>query len=858
MGNGQSIAEISKIVYELSTRDVTLADKDVWRKILLTPFTLKDLNSAMRASDLRRMRQYHPCSLASLIYCAVEQLDIFTTAKLKLPPSDKSFNVILSVAAEKAANNKKDPEVTYQTAVNCLLLIAKIMPYALERDVITVSKEPPTLPGKVSAPPPSQTLSKVHSHAKEFMYYVLSENLTLEGITSKNGEENGVSHIPIKFPIETPLSTLMANALVRAALTPNFTIGNYNKPVNLEDSLSNLDFVVVDNSVLWSSGVGGSHDCSTKATWALTNRRHVLSAIVSTLTSQVYEEDPLEPDSLFRSVYTDIKLCPQMPTFVTCMLNTIGNYNAFGKLPYSSHITDEIEALVLECAEVLSLLADTSMLPSIRDKGMNGHANTSISDGPEKSISSHEKKVADDDHLNKHSVWGVFRALSHKESLFIFRSIVKLISTRSHAKTSTLKYTQRALPRYDGFFILFFKFIDHCPSFFNIVSQDEFMLKLIVPILDYIDDITSNRLKVSQAQLGLFTLMRLSSSRGFAVLCNEKVKESLSFHLDHFEGTYNDLLVMSMFKWIGTREDANTRKSIKEAKAKAKREGKEYITSDLKFPTYGLIALHETCAIIVTNISPYMTSVSIPTAFQLVSAFETMTRPKWLCLHQSYPNILLLTVEAMTNIIQYQFSGCAPLIYTISRFKCVILALYDAIMGASAITASENNNNNNNENNVKKCSLSVDEAPLEEIEEDFSMSLPSSQIDGSVVQAIELGNQYQEKKYHIIARIADLSGDKYIPRKIKDRIQIGTLKCVVELAETVMVKALLGHTSTDLIQMIEKCTFVGAMPAPHHIIIRKFDSHQSIDKWLANVLWGVLFTVFRFSDGKAVKLFDLM
>lgn len=127
----------------------------------------------------------------------------------------------------------------------------------------------------------------------------------------------------------------------------------------------------------------------------------------------------------------------------------------------------------------------------------------------------------------------------------------------------------------------------------------------------------------------MFNLLMLSGERKFGVQLNKTFVHK-RFPVDNsissFTGTYNDFLVLMINKLL---MDCSPK----------------------------LMGIHDTLLTILSNVSPFITSLSMTAAMKLVKLFELFATPKNLLSNRNCHRFVQFLLEIFNNLIQYQYSG---------------------------------------------------------------------------------------------------------------------------------------------------------------------------------------------------------
>lgn len=726
-----------------------------------------------------------------------------------------------------------------------------------------------------------------------------------------------------------PLAEVLVNVLARAAFVPGFTVDDSQVPS--EHSPPNMP--MVDGCLVWGPGIGfaagrgreagagGSFSLGrapaswTGADWAVANRRLVMDALLVSLSGALYAADPSRLDP-FLAIASCPTRCPLAPTLVCSLLGTVCAYSTFGSLPFSSHMVGQLEQAVFTAAELVNVMLTTQPLyptpynyrsaivpgqPSnfvpfaaaaALSTDANGNTNASasasvaaatarrpaLSELRAPSLAAYSALVM----RHYHSAWSVLVAASASEVAFVLSGLRHLAANRTHCRSTRLPGTQRRMAHHDAFFVLLWRLVDRCPNFFEaLTTESETVLPLLIPLLDYGLAAKDNGALFANAQIVAFTLMRLSSSRDFAILLNaplDGVHVPFPIVALGKTATYADLVIVSMLQLLNARQQPTKAEAKAAAEAAAAAASSPAAAAASSSPTKAgsssptnaiyrpvptaIMSVHETCAIIICNISPYVTSMQTSTALGLMAFFEVATRPSWLQLHPSYPSVLALLIEAFANIVQYQYRASPTLLYNLCRERALVHRLHSEITAplreaaAQRAAAAASTASPSSAAASSPPAAGVTEASTAQLGAAGAAEGSSSSASAVAGGEKEKSNQQQQQQPPRLT----LASDAVIPAAVRERIKIGTLLCAVDAAEPIIVRAVAKAAPSlpDPITILSNTTLVGLLPAPHPIVVRKFDAHPTTDAWTAAVLWSFIFmNEAEMGDPRRVRLFSL-
>ena len=797
MGSSSSVLDVVDAFKTLRSRDIALDDHSFWKPFFTSNVSPVDLFAIVTPKLLRDLRRTRPSSLASLLYKCTEQLMVFASLGSKIG----------------------EPK----SVLNALAILARVLPFALEPP----QQLPPQLDTGISAGGDrvgggngSVTVGGDVATSSSPFYENFPTHVFLGNLRCL---PDGSQFPPL--PGGESLNVALMKSIVDLCFIPGFSIGPYQQPSKRTEGVAGGDRTwpadVVDPALLWGPGLGSVPSLTYPSPdTTSSHRRAILSTLLVLLSVPLYIDQPICPEPLFRDLLTlgipstvrhdgedagqqDCVPLPLSATFFASLWNTVTSYDPRGSLPYTSHFVSEHESLVCIAAQVLGACLDYSPLllqpppPVPREPGSSGGVETP-------SVS-----------LLASTAWKVLITCSEAQAAELLAGLCRLIENNTYARSTYLPKSQRPFPMFDELVMLLWKLIDRAPPFLRALSDGGSLLgpaggfqsttqqssvslglSILVPLMDFAYAVRERpQQSFQQLQIVLFILQRVTVERDYCLLCNTPFKQFLPFPFPAFAGTYNDFIVIGM-------------------------------TTLMQLPPSTHAALqpfHESMAHVISNVSPFMTTVSSLTAEKLVRVVQhwgsaavlrpnttTLTNPVATGSSSSpqqpavvspdvdsnrNPYTLALVVEAIATLLQYQYPGSFPLAAELAK------------------------------NEVHICRLAEDYRTL---------ALP-------------------------------------LPERLRGKLLIPTLYCASVCIAEALRKATSGGKSLALSfqqgsgdasatqsSFVRQTTLVGSLPIPHQIICRRVESGYNTDAWLTKVFWGAVFLHSipgTLVDYKSIRLF---
>jgi hypothetical protein len=404
----------------------------------------------------------------------------------------------------------------------------------------------------------------------------------------------------------------------------------------------------VEPGLLWSSGIANVPTANVSWSYEIiTNQLHVIRALVSCLTGQVYQTRMLVRDQL-RSVLTSSQ-CPHAATLVASLLGVVCNYVPAGSMPYTSHMVNDSEELVYRAAQLLLLVLDHDMyyeMVETRADEEYDDEGSPVARPPKVRVVPRKDGAVN---VGLHAAWGVVDALTAFEIEFVILGMTRLLLNNTAAKTTLLPNTQRAMPCREEMIILFWKLVDKSAAFRTAFVASPSAVKVLLPLLDFAFQGRDEATRGSCIQVVVLILLRLSCERQWCVALNEPFYGKVPYLLQTFTGSHADLLFMTLHSLLVCKN--------------------EWVR-----------AVHNSFLVIMCNVSPFMTAVCPLAAVKLVNLLEYFSGAAWLQRSpEAHPRMLDNLCLVIANLLQYQFLGATHLLYSLVRKAPVVKALLAAV-----------------------------------------------------------------------------------------------------------------------------------------------------------------------------------
>ncbi|KEG10052.1 putative protein HID1 isoform 1 [Trypanosoma grayi] len=744
MGTSSSTLDVGRALRSMLT-ETTIHD-DAFALLLGTELSNSELERAVPLTVLRSMRHCYTRNFAQLLFKCIE--------------------VVAKVLTTDFKRDERNISAEAQKLQNALRLMRRMLPIAMESGNTPCDEESPDTADTVSltqspdvgsANGEAPTRRSRTQFTKTFVQSFFVENLACD-------DERPEHRLPTLPGQELPLGKFMGCVLIDCCFIRGLTLDKNAAPTDLSPS-----HPYVDQSLLWYPGVGGEQTTEVNSTMH-TIRYEILYTLVALLAYPLFLP-PGSRDTIFTEPLLSVDTVPLLPTLVASSLNTILSYNPFGSLPYTSHWVGAKELVTQMSARFLGAILcypgapldeapptsvagvpagnETNALSSNAATGKNGEA-------VGRTATSSRVQVV-------HSARELIHKITAEEARCIVVRFQPIIGLKLYANRTYLPDSQRCFLTQDEFMMVLWRLIELSPECLAAFGREPAVLGYLLPLVDYALNARRDPHFFPHLELVLFIFMRLTGNRPFCLQCNAPFRESIPFEFDAFKGSYADLIIIMMCSFLLMRDDL-------------------------------IRPFHVTCSAIITNIAPFLKSVSLTVSKKLSIVFASVAT-KCLAYKSSLQTTLVPVdddqvvadhivmcsiVEAIASVLQYQEAGAAPLLTVFVERKSLVneLAAVFAAEGPGAIHTG----------------------------------LPSPFL-------------------------------------------IETLRAAIATVEGVVANA--AATGKDPLSTIHSTTLVGALPTPHPIVVKRLHSTWQMEQWAMRTNWSSLYMHSppgAFGESKSIKM----
>lgn len=341
--------------------------------------------------------------------------------------------------------------------------------------------------------------------------------------------------------------------------------------------------------------------------------------------------------------------------------------------------------------------------------------------------------------------------------------------------------------------------------------ETERALDLMVVLLYYASENKLDPSQVGLVRMCSFMLQTLSSDRTFSVKLNKPFEGHPSLpsniKIPNFQGSYGDYLILTIFSLIASSKGT-------------------------------LSTLYPALFITITNISCYLKNLSPVTSNKLLSLLSSVSAPGFILADEANHILVKYLLEALNNIVQFQFSHNPHLIYAILRNHAKIQKLADFTLDNALIELDRIHNS--------------EESPVVDTEDSrLSEKAKGKMPEGSLSRTSSASsNVSHPARQQSMSSITTLQGDKNKFTPTDDWVYQWHSKLPIETMSVLIytllpkVEAICPYKSTmaanneQVIDFLLHLDSVDMLPPAYPVVIRKFEWSEPLIVWFKSMLWG--------------------
>lgn len=619
MGNSSSKTGFGKSLQRLSSEDIDAGEQEFWDQLWKTPLSAEEIFEVMSPEAVRSLISQRPGNLQTLFTQAVAQL--YQVVETPYP-------------------------IYFDQALNCARILSRLLPFILENTSSFSTSVTPVLRrllwqkqkvpkgsdgGKSSRRRERSQSSddnsedgKDHSDVKDDNNAASPEKKTgHDGHTEHHNDESDEEEQETE-----PLAVILINSIFHLLFLPDFTIEDPNMDFNEQD----LGTQTFKSALMWAPGVGCAEKTLANSSQYDKNRIEILRLMISSFSDSLYQ-NPDTYDSC-ESLWLEVGTSPDVPyaEIAFCsLMNVVLGYDPIGYgLPYGQYMSGDTAFPLMEVSvQALIILLDYGLPIAPEGEGQGYDSSAYV--------------AADDEHATGFNIFRrMLRDIEDTKQLnFIFRGFSRLLNNVYKAQTTILPYAATKISIEQELMVLLWKCLEENPAFMPFILKESKcnVNELVVPICFFLLDGRQDPAKLGMLYLCTFVLLKLSGERSFSVSLNQTFKAHLPVDMPQVQGSHADLLIITLHKLMVSGMDK-------------------------------LSSLYTCFLTIICNISPYCKSLSAPASLKLVNLVELFASPRILFAAENNYSSVVMLLESLNNLVQYQYEGNFNLVfYILTRRK---------------------------------------------------------------------------------------------------------------------------------------------------------------------------------------------
>eukprot|EP01107_Rhizomastix_libera_P009604 TRINITY_DN25705_c0_g1_i1.p1 TRINITY_DN25705_c0_g1~~TRINITY_DN25705_c0_g1_i1.p1 ORF type:complete len:730 (-),score=242.37 TRINITY_DN25705_c0_g1_i1:56-2224(-) len=577
-----------------------------------------------------------------------------------------------------------------------------------------------------------------------------------------------------KSETDIPLGVKLLSSVLDCFFLPGFTVSSalprvaHGENVPLEYS--------------WGGGVGiekTHNEWANSTAGIISNRIEVIQCLLAIISQNFYLLPSEVPQ--VRNLFLEHLVSgdmPQQKALFCSLINSLCTFDPVGwGIPYNHLMYSERpEDLLRLASETIDVLLshfnpEQSLVVAAGEKQEKAEEKKKISVLPEKNI-----------------FVALLRGISKEsEFSFLYKGITTHITNHLDANYTYLPFSRKSDECYCESLVLLWRLFQENKQFASFVlSQQDVCMRVVVPLLCYVKQGIRDASGAGLLRLCEFILLCISEDRLFGVACNAPAPSKCVLDDASYltpGSCFADLIIYSLHSAVTGGGTSAPKPSV----------------------------LLESFLTVLANISPYVKSLSMQTAFILSGMIASMVKPRFIKnTDRSFLYISLL-LESVNNILQYEYAGNISVLYGVLR--------------------------------AKKDIIDFNELTFDSFSEKIKPKTDSP--------APEVSSPANARKKNFKPSQEWFDGWKsYIP--------LGLIVRIIETISPQLEKIVHGDAGDEVLiqEWLSKTTLVGILPVPHPIVTRKQQFSLVTLQWLVSYTWGLVFlsnlNVFESTD---IKLF---
>lgn len=223
---------------------------------------------------------------------------------------------------------------------------------------------------------------------------------------------------------------------------------------------------------------------------------------------------------------------------------------------------------------------------------------------------------------------------------FMVEGMSRVLHQPLSASSAILPGSQTAVRFYPEMLLLFWETLQQNKRFRSFLIETDRALDFLVVLLFYALEHKTDPAQIGLVRMCVFILQPLSAETRFAKSLNRTFEGQSSLpasvRIPSFNGTYADFLIISVYSLIATSKGH-------------------------------LVTLYSALFMTLSNIAPYVKSISVMASTRLVQLFTSISQPSFLFANDSNFKLLQYILEVLNSTIEHNFNDNPHLMYAILR-----------------------------------------------------------------------------------------------------------------------------------------------------------------------------------------------
>ncbi|KAJ3216571.1 hypothetical protein HDU67_009265 [Dinochytrium kinnereticum] len=294
------------------------------------------------------------------------------------------------------------------------------------------------------------------------------------------------------------------------------------------------------------------------------------------------------------------------------------------------------------------------------------------------------------------------------------------------------------------------------------------------------------------------------------------------------------------------------------------------ITTTGKSP---ISSLHENFLICLSNVSPFIKSLTVVTSNKLLNLFNSFSNPGFMLATETNHKLVFYLLDIFNNIVQYQITGNSHLVYAIVRARQRFYDLNEITFATASVELNRLRSVKAERlKKLEKVGLRpspTDPNDLKPIDsEPKSHASEEGEEDETEVGSSEAAKEPTSPKGELSEKakgklpMSQVSGEtkmKFEPTEEwfvhwKSHLRLSVLITLVDALGPPIEALCVEKGFNDdrrVIEYLQSGTLVGLLPLPHPLFIRRFTYSEPVRVWFTSYMWGHIFVKNTNTTGSA-------